>query len=65
MASLKKWSIGLIFIAIAIAVFAVIWSDKEERMSCIFCDIINKKADTELLYEDEVDNHSLELNRTF
>lgn len=34
-------------------------------MSCIFCDIINKKADTELLYEDEVDNHSLELNRTF
>lgn len=55
MASLKKWTFVLVSLTCAVTViFAVILQFQGAKMSCIFCDIVNKKSDTELLYEDEV-----------
>lgn len=50
--------IFLIFVAILFASLAVgiaqYRSSRYDSMACIFCDIVNKSSDTELLYEDEV-----------
>lgn len=44
----------MIFLAGLIAVCAVILQLRGSSMTCIFCDIVSKKTDTELVYEDEV-----------
>lgn len=44
----------MIFLAALIAVVAVIYGSGSSMTSCVFCDIVSKKAETELLYEDEV-----------
>lgn len=67
MSSLKKWSI-LIFLLLSLsigllAIFLQIRSRQGDGMTCIFCDIVNKKADTELLYEDEVADFIKEFNQ--
>lgn len=51
MVSLKKCTFRVIAIVVIIA---VIFQFRGAKMSCIFCDIVSKKVNTELLYEDEV-----------
>jgi hypothetical protein len=53
--SSNKCKIVLGISAIVIAGFAIFYYKfRSDKMTCIFCDIIAKKTDTELLYEDEV-----------
>lgn len=61
MASLKKCKIVFIFVASTIALCAVILQFRGANMTCIFCDIVDKKTDTQLLYEDDVKVVSLAL----
>lgn len=54
MASLKMRRNCFVLICL-IAVVAVIYGSGSSSMTiCIFCDIVSKKTETELLYEDEV-----------
>jgi hypothetical protein len=46
--------------ACAVVIFAVFLRYRGDGMPCVFCDIVAKKADTQLVYEDEV---SVELLR--
>lgn len=61
MASLRKCTIVFIFVAILIAAFAVILQFRGANMTCVFCDIVDKKTETELLYEDDVNTALLAL----
>lgn len=54
MASLKKCSVVFICIASAIAVFAVFLQFRGRTMTCVFCDVVDKKTSTDLIYEDDV-----------
>ena len=55
MSSLKRLFLFLSIVsALAIALFAVFLRYRDDKMTCIFCDIVAKKRSTELVYEDEV-----------
>lgn len=45
-------SLGVVFAILAL--LAVLYTSRADRaMSCIFCDIINTKTNTKILFEDE------------
>ena len=55
MSSLKRLFLFLSIVsALVIALFAVFLRYRDDKMPCIFCDIVAKKSSTELVYEDEV-----------
>lgn len=39
--------------AVIFTAISVYWIRGDKKMSCIFCDIINKKTDTEILFEND------------
>jgi hypothetical protein len=45
--------------ACAIVIFAVFLRYRGDGMPCVFCDIVAKKVDSQLVYEDEVTNELL------
>jgi galactose-1-phosphate uridylyltransferase len=43
----------IINIVVIFAALSVYWKRGDKRMSCIFCDIVNKKTSTEFLFEND------------